>query len=64
MGNKTRNELGQWLDSVNHKKNNLLEDDPDRINKYLPYIMNRCMSAHRDTVLFSNEMNKLSLIHI
>ena len=62
MGKRTKNELGQWLDSVNHKKNNLLEDDPDRISKYLPYIMNRCMSAHRDTVLFSNEMNKFPLL--
>ena len=24
--------------------------------------MNRCMSAHRDTVLFSNEMNKFPLL--
>ena len=32
-------------------------DDPDTIKDYTPYIVNRCLSGHLDTVLYSNEMN-------
>ena len=55
---RKRSELGEWLDSVNFNKENLLEDNPEKIKKYLPYIMNRCLAGHLDTVLFANEMNK------
>ena len=48
-------ELKDWLNSINHTKKNLLEDDPTA--KYPAYIVNRCMSGHIDTVLFANEMN-------
>ena len=48
-------ELKDWLNSINHNKKNLFEDDPTA--KYPAYVVNRCMSGHLDTVLFANEMN-------
>ena len=48
-------ELKDWLNSINHTKVNLLEENPDA--KYPAYIVNRCMSGHLDTVMFANEMN-------
>ena len=52
-------ELKDWLNSINFTKENLIED-PDAISSYPPYIVNRCLSGHLDTVLFANEMNKYS----
>ena len=52
-------ELKDWLNSINFNKENLIED-PDAISSYPPYIINRCLSGHLDTVLFANEMNKYS----
>ena len=54
-------ELKDWLNSINFTKENLIED-PDMISSYPPYIINRCLSGHLDTVLFANEMNKYSNI--
>jgi len=54
-------ELKDWLNSINFTKENLIED-PDAISSYPPYIINRCLSGHLDTVLFANEMNKYSNI--
>ena len=51
-------ELKDWLNSINFTKENLIEKDPDAINKYPPYIINRCLSGHLDCVMFANEMNK------
>ena len=50
-------ELKDWLNSINFNKNNLIEQDPEAISSYPPYIVNRCLSGHLDTVLFANEMN-------
>ena len=46
-------ELKDWLNSINHTKEDLSED----IKSYPPYIINRCLSGHIDCVLFANEMN-------
>ena len=54
-----KHELKDWLNSINLTKENLIED-PDMIASYPPYIINRCLSGHLDTVLFANEMNKYS----
>ena len=51
-------ELKDWLNSLNFTKENLIEEDPTAISEYPPYIVNRCMSGHMDSVLFANEMNK------
>ena len=53
-------ELKDWLNSINFTKENLIADDPEMILSYPPYIVNRCLSGHLDTVLFANEMNKYS----
>ena len=53
-------ELKDWLNSINFNKDNLIEEDPEAISSYPPYIINRCLSGHLDTVLFANEMNKYS----
>ena len=53
-------ELKDWLNSINFNKDNLIEEDPESISSYPPYIVNRCLSGHLDTVLFANEMNKYS----
>ena len=52
-----KHELKDWLNSINFTKENLIED-PDMISSYPPYIVNRCLSGHLDTVLFANEMNR------
>ena len=53
-----KHELKDWLNSVNFNKDNLIENDPESISSYPPYIVNRCLSGHLDTVLFANEMNR------
>ena len=53
-------ELKDWLNSINFNKDNLIEEDPEAISSYPPYIVNRCLSGHLDTVLFANEMNRYS----
>ena len=50
-------ELKDWLNSINFNKENLIEEDPESISSYPPYIVNRCLSGTLDSVLFANEMN-------
>ena len=49
-------ELKDWLNSINFTKENLVEEDPDVIKKYAPYIINRCLSGNLDCIMFVNEM--------
>ena len=51
-------ELKDWLNSMNFTKENLIEEDPDLIKEYPPFIINRCLSGHLDAIMFANEMNK------
>ena len=50
-------ELKDWLGSINQSKVNIIDEMPDAESKYLPYIINRCLSGHLDAVMFANEMN-------
>jgi hypothetical protein len=50
-------ELKDWLNSINVNKNNIMDENPDSMREYAPYIINRCMSGQIDTVLLANEMN-------
>jgi len=50
-------ELKDWLNSINFDKNNIIQEDPTVENKYPPYIVNKCMSGHLDSLMFANEMN-------
>ena len=51
-------ELKDWLNSINFNKENLIKEDPDIVKQYPPFIVNKCLAGHLDTVLFANEMNK------
>jgi hypothetical protein len=50
-------ELKDWLNSINFTKENLMEEDETSKKDYAPYIINKCLSAHIDCILFANEMN-------
>ena len=51
-------ELKDWLNSINFNKEDLTEDDEHIIKSYPPFIINKCLSGHLDSVLFANEMNR------
>lgn len=36
---------------------------PETISSYTPYIINKCVASHLDTVLFANEMNQYPYIN-
>lgn len=56
-------DLSQWLNSINFTKENLLEEVPENISSYPPYIINKCVAGHIDTILFANEMNQYPYIN-
>lgn len=52
-----------FINAVSHNKKDLIGDSdyPDLIEKeYNPYIVNRGLSFHQDTILHANEMNQRS----
>ena len=51
-------ELKDWLNSINLTKKNLIDEDASIEKEYPPFIINKCLSGHLDTVLFANEMNQ------
>ena len=57
-----KTELKDWLNSINHTKKNLIDEDPSIEKDYPPYIINRCLSGHLDAVMFANEMNMYSFL--
>ena len=34
-------------------------DDPGWEKNYPPYVINKCLSQHMDTIMYANEMNRL-----
>lgn len=50
-------ELKHYLNSINHTKKNLMDEDSQSIEPYPPYIINRCLSGFVDTIMYANEMN-------
>ena len=47
--------LSDYLNSINYSKQNLLDsDDITWEKKYPPYVINRCLSQHVDTILMGN----------
>jgi hypothetical protein len=48
--------LSEYLTSINQTKKNVILDDESE-KAYPPFIVNKCLSAFHDTVLFANEMN-------
>ena len=51
-------ELKDWLNSLNFSKENLLDNDSYLAKEYPPYIVNRCLSGHMDSIMYAQEMNK------
>lgn len=50
--------LSDYLNAINWSKENLLDsEDITWYKKYPPFIINRCLSQHIDTILMANEMN-------
>ena len=59
MSYDERYPLKDYLNTINLTKKNLMEDeDPAWEKNYPPFVINKCMSQHMDTVLFANEMNQ------
>ena len=51
-------ELKDYLNSINHTQENLLDSDDEMWEKKYPaYVINHCLGSFSDTVLFVNEMN-------
>ena len=51
-------ELKDYLNAINFTKKNLLDtEDEDWEKKYPPFIINKCLSMHYDTLMQANEMN-------
>lgn len=51
--------LSDYLNSINWSKVNLLDgDDITWEKKYPPFVINRCLSQHMDTIMYANEMNQ------
>jgi hypothetical protein len=50
-------ELKDWLNSINHEKNNMIDEDLQLESQYPPYIVNRCLSGFIDTLMYANQMN-------
>jgi hypothetical protein len=48
--------LSDYLNSINQNKKNIIVDEETE-KAYPPYIVNKCLAAFHDTVLFANEMN-------
>ena len=50
--------LSDYLNAINFSKVNLLDgDDLTWEKKFPPYVINRCLSQHIDTIIQANEMN-------
>ena len=51
-------ELKDYLNAINFSKVNLLDgNDLTWEKKYPPYVINRCLSQHVDTIMMANEVN-------
>lgn len=58
-----RLKLFDYLNSLNHEKNHLLDDgDTQRIKDYPAFLANMSMSFHIDTIMDANEMNMVAHI--
>ena len=50
--------LSDYLNAINFSKVNLLDgDDLTWEKKYPPYVINRCLSQHVDSIMMANEVN-------
>ena len=53
-------ELKDYLNAINHTKEPLMDgEDETWEKKYPPFVINKCLHAFQDTILFVNEINQL-----
>ena len=55
---RDRKDLMDVLYSINQSKQNLMSDGTLESRQYRPFIVNKALSQHLDSVLYANEMNK------
>ena len=55
---RDRKDLLDVLYSINQSKQNLMSDGTVKPRQYRPFIVNKALSQHLDSVLYANEMNK------
>ena len=55
----TKPSLTEYLNSINQSKKSVVIDEESE-KAYPPFIVNKCLAAFHDTVLFANEMNMYS----
>ena len=58
MAYDDRYPLKEYLNSIKLSKRDLMEEDPGWEKNYPPYVINKCLSSHLDTLAFANEMNR------
>ena len=58
MAYDERYPLKDYLNTINQTKQYLMDEDPGWEKNYPPYVINKCLSQHLDTVMFANEMNQ------
>lgn len=51
-----------FLNSINYTKKNILEEDILLEKQYVPFIVNKYLSYFPDTLMHSNQMNRVSFI--
>ena len=60
MKNEQPYQLKHYLNAINHQKIDLMDsDDVFWEKKYPTYIVNKCLSAFPECILYVNELNKM-----
>lgn len=54
--------LTDFLKSLNNTKINIIREDISLEKDYIPFVINRCLSYHTDTIMYANEMNQRSVL--
>jgi len=49
--------LSEVLNSINHKKESIMDEDHLAEKEYVPFVVNKCLSYFSDTIFHVNEMN-------
>lgn len=54
--------LTDFLKSINQTKINIIKENDSCEKDYIPFLVNRCLSYHIDSIMYANEMNLRSNI--
>ncbi len=53
-------DLNEFFNSINKSKKDIMSGDEKAEKHYIPYVINKSMSYHKDTIFRSNFMNSMS----